>query len=121
MLAMIERAVPYMALAKRESSVGETVSFLSATANLTTGAKVLETLPFGPSTRTVVLVMPTLTLSGMGTGCLPMRLMVRAGYQTLQISSPPALLRRQSASFMTPFEVETIAMPRPLRTRGISE
>src|SRR5271167_4798336 len=43
---------------------------------VTTGAKVLSTLPLGPSTRTVVSLMSTLTLSGMGTGCLPMRLMV---------------------------------------------
>ena len=33
-------------------------------------------------------------------------------YQTLQISSPPALLRRQSASFIRPLEVETMPMPK---------
>src|SRR5271167_2987640 len=43
---------------------------------VTTGAKVLSTLPLGPSTWTVVSLMSTLTLSGMGTGCFPMRLMV---------------------------------------------
>src|ERR1700690_2327654 len=76
---MIDRAVPYMALAKRVVSVGVTVSFLSATANLTTGAKVLETLPLGPSTWTVESLMSTLTLSGRETGSLPMRRMVRRG------------------------------------------
>src|SRR5262249_706989 len=44
----------------------------------------------------------------------------RRFYQTLQTSSPPALLRRQSASFIRPFEVERMLMPRPLSTRGIS-
>ena len=76
MPAMIERAVPYMALAKRVSSIGATMTFLSVTAIVTTGAKVFATLPLGPSTWTVVSLMSTLTLSGMGTGCLPMRLMV---------------------------------------------
>src|SRR5687767_8016400 len=76
MPAITERTVPYIAFAKRLSSfVGETVTFLSATEILTTGAKVLETLPLGPSTETVWPLMSTLTLSGMGTGCLPMRLM----------------------------------------------
>src|SRR5476651_1013944 len=78
MPAMTERTVPYIAFAKRLwSAVGETVTFLSATVTLTTGAKSLETLPLGPSTRTVSPLMVTLTLSGMMTGCLPMRLMVR--------------------------------------------
>src|SRR5271170_7704996 len=76
MLAMIERAVPYMALAKRVSPMGATITFLSVIVIVTTGAKVLSTLPLGPSTRTVVSLMSTLTLSGMGTGCFPMRLMV---------------------------------------------
>src|SRR5580658_7320089 len=76
MLAMMERAVPYIALAKRVSPIGETITFLSVMAMVTTGAKVLWTLPLGPSTWTVVSLMSTLTLSGMGTGCLPMRLMV---------------------------------------------
>src|ERR1035437_6918074 len=79
MPATIERAVPYMAFAKRVSSVGAKVTFLSATVTLTAEAKVLETLPLGPSTRTVPWVTTTLTLSGMGTGCLPIRLMVRGG------------------------------------------
>src|SRR5450432_3535820 len=77
MPAMTERTVPYIALAKRlVSALGETMTFLSTIAILTTGAKVLVTLPLGPSTWTVWSLMSTLTLSGMGTGCLPMRLMV---------------------------------------------
>src|SRR4051812_15881869 len=80
MPAMIERTVPYIAFAKRlSSSVGATMTFLSAMEMLTTGAKVLETLPLGPSTFTVWPLMSTFTLSGMGTGCLPMRLMMRGG------------------------------------------
>src|ERR1700759_1716890 len=80
MPAMTERTGPYIAFAKRLwSSVGATVTFLSATVTLTTGAKSLETLPLGPSTRTVSPVMVTLTLSGMGTGCLPIRLLGVAG------------------------------------------
>src|SRR5580704_8682752 len=75
MLAMIERVVPYIALAKRVSSSGEIVTFLSACEIFTTGAKVLWTFPLGPSTWTVVSLTVTVTLSGTGMGCLPMRLM----------------------------------------------
>ena len=119
--AMIDRAVPYMALANRVSPIGATITFLSATVIVTTGAKVLWTLPLGPSTRTVVSLMSTLTLSGMGTGCFAYAAHGGcAGYQTLQMSSPPALFRRQSASFIRPLEVETMLIPRPFRTRGMS-
>src|ERR1019366_8130566 len=76
MPGMMERAVPYMALAKRVSPTGATMTLLSVILMVTTGAKVFSTLPLGPSTWTVVSLMSTLTLSGMGTGCLPMRLMV---------------------------------------------
>src|SRR5882757_1737611 len=76
MPAMTERAVPYMAREKRVSSVGDTTMVLSFFSILTTEAKVLFTLPFGPSTDTVVPLMSILTLSGMGTGCLPILLMV---------------------------------------------
>src|SRR3954471_7416941 len=80
MPAITERTVPYIAFAKRLwSSVGETVTFWSATVTLTTGAKSFETLPLGPSTRTVSPLTVTLTLSGMGTGCLPMRLIFKSG------------------------------------------
>ena len=64
-LRVAERAVPYMAREKRVSSVLETVSLPSFCSILTTGAKVLETLPLGPSTDTVVPLMSTLTLSGI--------------------------------------------------------
>jgi len=48
---MIERAVPYIARAKRLSSSGVTmICFLSLTESLTTPAKVWWTRPFGPST-----------------------------------------------------------------------
>src|SRR5271157_4811885 len=76
MPAMMERAVPYMALAKRVAPMGATMTFLSVMVIVTTGANVFWTWPLGPSTRTVVSLMSTLTFSGMGTGCLPMRLMV---------------------------------------------
>src|SRR5580698_492085 len=72
---MMERAVPYMALAKRVSPTGETTTLFSLMAMVTTGEKVFWTLPFGPSTETVESLMSTLTFSGMGTGCFPMRLM----------------------------------------------
>src|SRR5208283_330249 len=71
-----ERAVPYIALAKRESPMGATTTFFSVMVIVTTGANVFWTLPLGPSTETVVSLMSTLTFSGMGTGCLPMRLML---------------------------------------------
>src|SRR5277367_5383257 len=75
MPAMTERAVPYMAREKRVSSVGETTREFSLRSIFTTGAKVLETLPLGPSTDTVVPLMSILTLSGIWTGCLPILLM----------------------------------------------
>ena len=65
MPAITERAVPYMALEKRVSSVGATTMLLSFFSIFTTEAKVLETLPLGPSTDTVVPLMSTLTLSGI--------------------------------------------------------
>ena len=40
-------------------------------------------------------------------------------YQTVQISSPPTFCLRASRSTITPFDVEMIAMPIPLRTRGM--
>src|SRR5258708_1762056 len=76
MPAMMLRAEPYMSLAKRASSVGAAVIFLPAMTIFTTGAKVLVTLPLGPSTWTVQSLISTLTFSGMGTGCFPIRLMV---------------------------------------------
>jgi hypothetical protein len=54
-----------VALEKRVSSVGATTTELSFFSIFTTGAKVLETLPLGPSTDTVVPLMSTLTLSGI--------------------------------------------------------
>jgi hypothetical protein len=65
MPAMTERAVPYMAREKRVSSAGETRTLLSFFSIFTTGAKVLLTLPLGPSTDTVVPLMSILTLSGI--------------------------------------------------------
>ena len=41
MLKMIERAVPYIALAKRVSPIGATMTFLSVMVIVTTGAKAL--------------------------------------------------------------------------------
>src|SRR3954463_14891925 len=73
MLAITERAVPNIAPAKRESSAGEIVTVLLARTILTTSENVLVTLPFGPSTWTVLSLISTLTLSGTGMGTLPMR------------------------------------------------
>src|SRR5580692_3258982 len=92
MLAMMERAVPYMALANRVSPIGATITFLSVILMVTTGAKVLWTLPLGPSTWTVVSLMSTLTLSGMGTGCLPMRLMVGGSLPDVADQFPAGLV-----------------------------
>ena len=44
----------------------------------------------------------------------------RASYQTTASSSPPRLAVRASRSVISPFGVETIAMPRPFLTRGSS-
>src|SRR5580692_758225 len=92
MLAMMERAVPYIAFAKRVSPIGATITFLSVMEMVTTGAKVLWTLPLGPSTWTVVSLMSTLTLSGMGTGCLPMRLIVGGSLPNVADELPAGLV-----------------------------
>src|SRR5512147_2512062 len=76
MPAMTERAVPYMARAKRDCSSGATTTDWSFFSIFTTSAKVLLTFPFGPSTDTVVPLTSTLTFSGILTGCLPILLMV---------------------------------------------
>src|SRR5580698_8701874 len=89
---MIERAVPYIALANRVSPTGATITCLSTILIVTTEAKVLWTLPLGPSTRTVVSLMSTLTLSGMGTGCLPMRLIVGGSLPNVADELPAGLV-----------------------------
>jgi hypothetical protein len=42
----------------------------------------------------------------------------RHGYQTSQRTSPPTPFVRASLSVITPCDVDRMAMPRPLRTRG---
>ena len=53
MPAIMERAVPYMALAKRVLSAGATVMFPSANVKVAALLKVLASFPLGPSTESV--------------------------------------------------------------------
>jgi len=63
----------------------------------------------------------TSTLAGTGMGWLPMRDMSDFRYQaTMQSTSPPTPVARALRSVITPCDVDTIAMPRPFITRGIS-
>ena len=79
-----------------------------------------DSSPLGPFTDTVEPSMSTVTPFGTGTGILPIRDMCGPPYQTRASSSPPVWARRACASDMRPLEVLRMAMPRPLRTRGIS-
>src|SRR5687767_4084301 len=94
-------------------------------------------LPLGPSTLIVRPLTLILTPEGTVTGFLPRRDMAvsfaahgqihKAGfegvvrgslYDTSQSSSPPTFSWRAWRSDMTPLLVETMLMPRPLRTLG---
>jgi hypothetical protein len=80
---------------------------------------VRESSPLGPLTETCCPVRVTVTPLGTTTGFLPIRDMA-GSYQTTASNSPPRLAERASRSVMSPLGVDTIAMPRPFLTRGIS-
>src|SRR5262245_16284608 len=73
MLATSLRVRPWTLRARRESSRRSTVAVLPSTLIVTSGSRVLVSVPFGPSTRTVPSATWSFTLSGMGIGRRPMR------------------------------------------------
>jgi hypothetical protein len=118
----MERAVPYMALAKRVSPMGRHDHLLVGDRDRDDGREGLVDLALGALDVDGRVLDVDLDLVGDGNGLFADA--AHGGwspYQTLQMSSPPALLRRQSASFIRPLEVEMMLIPRPLRTRGMSE
>ena len=79
-----------------------------------------SSLPLGPSTKTFWPLTSTLTFGGTATGYFPIRDIINLIYQTSHSNSPPRFFLRACVPVMMPSEVETIEMPRPPRTRGIS-
>ena len=81
-----------------------------------------ESLPFGPSTSTALGPTFTFTPPAILIGALPTRDMVRSplDHHTLQRTSPPILFSLHSLLVMIPRDVETMEIPRPPSTRGIS-
>lgn len=77
------------------------------------------TEPFPPSTFTEPAPTVTFTPFGIRTGSLPMRDTPPPFYQIEQISSPPAFFSRALRPVVTPTEVVTMSVPKPLYTRGM--
>ena len=73
---------------------------------------------FAPSTLTEPGATLTFTPFGILTGNLPMRDTPSPFYQIVQISSPPAFFSRALRPVVTPTEVVTMRVPKPLNTRG---
>ncbi|GAM93764.1 30S ribosomal protein S8 [Listeria monocytogenes] len=82
--------------------------------------------PLGPLTVAVDPLSVTVTPAGITIVFLPIRdiyctsLWFTFSYQTYASTSPPTCLARASLSVKTPWEVDTIAIPRPLSTLGTS-
>jgi len=72
-----------------------------------------DSSPFGPFTLTRSGSIEIVTPAGTGMGCLPIRDMSIAVYQTFATTSPPTPAMRASWPVMTPLEVEMIAVPIP--------
>ena len=83
------------------------------------GWNVRASWPFGPFTVTVWPSILRSTPEGIVTGRRPMRL-ISADHQTYARTSPPRPLRSASRPLMRPADVDTIAIPSPPSTRGIS-
>ena len=114
------RVRPCRPLARRDSSGRAIFTSPFSTTTVMSGFTGKDILPFGPSTFTTCPSTETFTFSGTLTGILPTRDMARSlPYQTVQISSPPTFCLRASRSAITPLDVERMAMPIPLRTRGM--
>ena len=86
-------------------------------------AKLSCSSPLGPLTVTK-LPSPTVTVTpaGITTGILPILdiSVSLLDYHTKASTSPPTFSLRACLSVMMPLEVETIAIPRPFMTFGIS-
>jgi len=106
----------------RSSLCRVTTTRLSSTATRIAGCTTRSSDPFGPFTRTARSATVTSTPAGISIGNLPTRDIVppSAPHQMKHSTSPPIPALRASRSVMTPRLVETIATPRPPRTRGRS-
>ena len=81
-------------------------------------------VPFGPFTVTTLSFTENSTPEGTAIGFLPTLdinvHLLSFYYQTNARTSPPTFSALATLSVITPFEVETIAIPRPDKTLGIS-
>ena len=107
-----------MARALRVSEVRPTTTASPSTETVTSGSMARVTAAFAPSTLTEPGVTLTFTPFGILTGNLPMRDTPSPFYQIVQISSPPAFFSRALRPVVTPTEVVTMRVPKPLYTRG---
>jgi hypothetical protein len=107
-----------MARALRVSTFRPTTTMSPFTATVMSGSKVRVTVLFAPSTFTDPGATLTFTPFGILTGNLPMRDTQPPFYQIVQISSPPAFFSRAFRPVVTPTEVVTMRVPKPLYTRG---
>ena len=113
------RVSPCSALWRLSSLGRSTVKLPSSNLSFISGWRVRRSSPLGPFTATVLPWRSRFTPLGRVTGFLPIR-DIAASYQTTARSSPPRFALRASRSVISPFGVETIAMPRPFLTRGSS-
>ena len=125
MFATSARSVPCIGPASSLAALQTSVSPLFSIDTLSPYVRVSE--PSGPLTVIEPAPSVTSTLGGSGMGLLPMRdivffLGIRLLHTqaTMQSTSPPTPEARALRSVITPCDVETIAMPRPFITRGMS-
>ena len=81
-----------------------------------------DSVPSGPLTVICPGASVTSTFAGSGMGWLPMRdmFLLPSNQATMQSTSPPTPVARALRSVITPCDVDTMAMPSPFMTRGMS-
>ena len=119
MLATSARIVPCIALASAFAALKVSVS--PDCSMLTVGPKRRDSEPSGPLTEISPPAIVTSTFGGSLIGLLPIRDIVSAPRQaTMQSTSPPTPVARALRSVITPCDVDTMAIPSPFITRGMS-
>ena len=107
-----------MARARWVSTFLPTTTVSPSTATVMSGSTARVTASFPPSTFTDPGARLTFTPFGILTGNLPIRDTPSPFYQIVQISSPPAFFSRALRPVVTPTDVVTMRVPKPLYTRG---
>src|SRR6187401_881498 len=120
MLATSARESPCTAFCCASSLDRAARTWLFSSENEIPSGNFRESSPFGPLTDTVDPSMLTVTPLGTGTGILPIRDIVGVLLPDEGEQLAPVWALRAWASDMRPLDVLRMAMPSPLRTRGIS-